>query len=620
MGRSGKLHGAANASWPPPPPFGIRRWSGRVTSPARGRAPASSVSMTGHVAHDAAVLDDFTVGAPDPLREAPDWRGLLEQVIASTAVGLAVVCGFDCVFEMVNPAYQALGEFREMLGLPFEAVWPEAAILLVPILHRVLESGVPFEAVDMRVDIRQSPGGPLEESYFSFACRRLPGHPGETPRVLVHVLDTTQLVLARRQAEDRARSRGVLLAAEHGAREQAERARDRFEMLARLSAEVNEEANLDAVVGTALRRCVSLLGADDGALRLVEEGGSSVRTVAEVRDSGRTGEAMSLDLLPHSREAAETGQAVHVTTDEALGVEAELLRSAGHTSSLILPLTRDRVCFGFIHACWEARADRLSAPDVVFASAIADQCALAITRAWVVESEKAARAAAEGLSRHQEMLSTVLAHDLRNPISAIATTSKALIQRGGLDARQIEGVGRISSIVKRMGGLVEELLDFARARQASGIPVDRERTDIEPICARVIQEQLDSHPGRRIDFTLSGSGEGLWDPNRLEQVVSNLVGNALQRAPEGAAVEVRAAGTVDEVVLTVRNEGPVIPAELLATLFDPFRRGDRKGGIGMGLFIVNDIVRAHGGDISVTSDHAGGTCFTVRLPRARPEG
>lgn len=557
-------------------------------------------------------MSDSTIGAPD---QALERRGLLESVMESTAVGLAVIRGPDCVFEMVNPAYQALSPFREMLGRPFEAVWPEAAERILPIFHQVIEGGVPFEAVDMRVDIQRSPGGPVEESYFSFACRRLPGHPGEAPAVLVHVLDTTQLVLARRQAEDRAQSRGVLLAAEHGAREQAERARDRFEMLARLIAEVNEGADLDAVVGTALRLSVSLLGADDGVLRLIEEGGSSVRAFAEVRDSGRTGEAMSLDLLPHSRRAAEAGQAVYVTAAEAQGGEAELFRSAGHSSSLILPLTRDGVCFGFMYVNWEARADRLSAQDVAFARAMADQCALAITRAWVLESEKAARAAAEGLIRQQEMLSAILAHDLRNPISAIAATSNALIRRSGLDERQIDAVRRIASIARRMGGLVEELLDFARTRQAGGIPVERERTDIEPICARVIQQQLDSHPGRQVDFTLSGSGEGMWDPSRLEQVVSNLVGNALERAPAGAAVEVRAAGAADTLALTVRNEGPVIPGEMLATLFDPYRRGDRRGSIGLGLFIANEIVRAHGGDISVTSDHADGTCFTVRLPR-----
>ncbi len=564
-------------------------------------------------------MSDSTSGVLDDQQEASERRGLLESVLESTAVGLAVVCGLDCTFELVNPAYQALSPFRAMLGRPFEAVWPEAAERILPILHRVIESGVPFETVDMRVDIRRSPSGPLAESYFSFGCRRLPGHPGATPALLLSVLDTTQLVLARRQAEDRAQSGGGLLAAEHGAREQAERARDRFEMLVRFIAEVNEGADLDAVAGTALRLSVRLIGADDGVLRLIEEGGSSVRAYVEVRDSGRTGEAMSLDLLPHSREAAEAGHAVYFTTAEAYGGEAELFRRGGHSSSLILPLARDGVCFGFMYVNWDARAERPSAQEVAFANAMADQCVLAITRAWILESEKAARAAAEGLSRHQEMLGAILAHDLRNPITAIAATSKVLMQKSGLDERQLDAVGRIASTAKRMERLVEELLDFARARHAGGIPVEREPTHIEPICARAIQQQQDSHPGRRVNFTLSGPGEGVWDPSRLEQVVSNLVGNALERAPAGAAVEVRAAGTPDELVLTVCNEGPVIPAAMLPTLFDSFRRGDNKGSIGLGLFIVNEIVRAHGGSISVTSNHADGTCFSVRLRRGFPQ-
>jgi signal transduction histidine kinase len=281
---------------------------------------------------------------------------------------------------------------------------------------------------------------------------------------------------------------------------------------------------------------------------------------------------------------------------------------------------QDGICFGFMYVNWKARADRLPPPDVAFAKAMADQCTLAITRAWVLESEKAARAAAEGLSRRQEMLSTILAHELRNPISAIAVTSKGLIHRGGLDGRQLDAVGRIASIARRMEGLVDGLLDYARARQAGGgIPVQRERTDIAPICARAIQQHLDSAPGREVDFKVSGPGEGHWDPSRLEQVVSNLVGNALARAPASAPVEVRADGTAGELVLTVRNEGPVIPAETLANLFEPFRRGDQRGSLGLGLFISNEIVRAHGGDIRVTSDPVAGTCFTVRLPRSAPD-
>lgn len=562
-------------------------------------------------------MSDSATDAPDP---PPERRGLLRSVLESTAVGLAVLCGPDLVYEFLNPAYQALSPYRVMLGRPFESVWPEAVERILPIFRQVGESGAPFEAADMRVDIQRSPGGPLEASYFSFACRRLARGPGQAPAVLVHVVDTTPLVLARRRAEDRVRTEAMLRAAEHDAREEAERARDRFELLTRLIAEVNDVADLDAVVGTALRWSVRLLQADDGVLRLVEEGGSSLRTFVELRDAGRMGEVLRLDLLPHARRAVESGQAVYFTAAEAQGGEAGRFGGSGHASSLILPLTRGGAAFGLMHVDWKARASPMSAQDVAFARAMADHCALAISRASALEAEKAARAVAEGLARRQEMMSTILAHDLRSPIEAIGLTSQALIHRDGLDARQADAVRRIAVTARRMGTLVEDLLDLARARQAGGIPVERRRTDIEPVCSRAIQQLLDSHPGGRVQFARSGPGEGTWDPDRLEQVVSNLVGNALERAPAGSAVEVRAAGSDGELVLTVRNQGPPIPEEQLASLFDPFHRGDGRGSIGLGLYIVSEIVRAHGGEVGVTSDRAAGTCFTVRLPRSGPEG
>jgi signal transduction histidine kinase/PAS domain-containing protein len=566
-----------------------------------------------------------SAGRPPPRRrEARERRErereLVEDVLESTAVGLAVLRGPDFVYELVNPAYRALSPFREILGWPFETVWPETADAVLPIFRRVMESGVPFEAADMRVDIRRAPEGPIEESYFSCACRRLPGTPGEPPALLVHVVDTTQLVLARRQAEDRARREAMALAAEQGARAQAERARDRFAQLARLVAEVSEGADLETAVDTVLRLSVSLLGADDGALRLIEEGGASVRTFVALRDPARAGEETSLDHLPHSREAAEVGQAVWVATGDAQGDEAGLLRRAGHASALVLPLAVEGSCFGFMDVAWKGRAERPPPQDLAFAKAMADQGALAITRAWVLESERAARTAAEALSRREELRGSVLAHELRSPIQAIAVTSKALLQRSGLDAHQVDAVGRIASVARRMQGLVEELLEDARAHQGGGLPMDPVRTDIQPICARAIQQLLDSHPGGQVRFTLTGSGEGVWDPSRLEQVVSNLVGNALERTPAGAAVEVQASGTAHELFLTVRNQGPVIPAELLPALFDPFRRGDGRGSLGLGLYIVREIVRAHGGEVAVSSDRATGTCFTVRLPRSAAEG
>ncbi len=544
--------------------------------------------------------------------------GLLESIVESAGVGMALVRGPDLVIEMANAAYRALSPFREMLGRPFEAVWPEAAERVLPVLNRTMQTGAPFDAVDMRVDIRRTAGGPLEEAYFSFGCRRLEGRPGEPAAVLVHVLDTTSLVLARRRAEERAQGGAALLGAEQAAREQAERARGRFEMLSAMTAAMNAGAELDAVLGTALQRAVSLFGADDGALALVEEGGTSLCTFVEMWERGRTGRVASVDGLTHVREAAESGRAVFLALDETEGEERARFQRVGIGSSLIVPLVDGGICFGILSVNWKEARSRPPPEDMAFAEAMAHQCALAITRAWVLESEKSARAAAEGMSRIQEMLGAVLAHDLRNPITAIGINSMALLARGGLDHRQAEAVGRIGALARRMGTLVAELLDYARVRQRGGIAVEPQRTDIQAICAGAIRQQLDAHPGRRVEFRLSGAGEGQWDSSRLEQVVANLVGNALDRCPEDAPVEVTAVGAEDHLVLEVHNEGTPIPSESLETIFEPFRRTDRKGSIGLGLYIVKEIVRAHGGDIAVTSNQADGTRFTLRLPRFAP--
>jgi signal transduction histidine kinase len=115
---------------------------------------------------------------------------------------------------------------------------------------------------------------------------------------------------------------------------------------------------------------------------------------------------------------------------------------------------------------------------------------------------------------------------------------------------------------------------------------------------------------------------GEWDGERLGQVVSNLVANALQHGAPSAPVEVRLATRGASAVLEVHNSGPAIPPELRAVLFEPYRRGPAKGrkprGLGLGLYITRQIVLAHGGDVAVTSSDEGGTTFAVTLPR-RPE-
>jgi signal transduction histidine kinase len=174
-----------------------------------------------------------------------------------------------------------------------------------------------------------------------------------------------------------------------------------------------------------------------------------------------------------------------------------------------------------------------------------------------------------------------------------------------------------------MARMIGELLDFTRGRLGGGIPVEPHPGDLSTICREVMEELEASRPGARLHLQVDGHGYGEWDAGRLSQALSNLVGNALQYSPEGSPVRVTVDGHAwHEVVLTVHNEGPSIPAELLPELFEPFRRGPRarrdanESGLGLGLYIVRQIVLAHGGSLEAESREQWGTTFTARLPRA----
>jgi PAS domain S-box-containing protein len=215
----------------------------------------------------------------------------------------------------------------------------------------------------------------------------------------------------------------------------------------------------------------------------------------------------------------------------------------------------------------------------------------------------------------REHLLGIVSHDLRNPLTAILTSADLLLRYGELHERQARVMARISSSANRMARMIDDLLDFARTRLGGEFPIYRRRIDLRQICEQTVEE-LEFAYTRQVKLDAQGDLWGDWDADRMAQVISNLVGNAMQHS-DGGEVTVTLCGESEVVRLRTRNGGPPIPMEVLPHVFEPGRRGDgtRTGGLGLGLFIVQQIVLAHGGTIDVHSSEEDGTTFEVTLPR-----
>lgn len=210
----------------------------------------------------------------------------------------------------------------------------------------------------------------------------------------------------------------------------------------------------------------------------------------------------------------------------------------------------------------------------------------------------------------------MLGHDLRSPLSAISVGAQMLLRRGGLDDWFAQTLRRINASATRMGRMIHDILDFTRGRQSGGIPVARAPADLHVICQEAAAEAQTGHPERRFIVETEGEVRGVWDRDRLAQVVTNLVANAVAHGAGDSPVWIRSHGEEEVVTLEVTNLGNPIPPERMPHLFDPFRKsGAASPGLGLGLYIVQEIVRAHGGVVGVASSEAKGTTFTVRLPR-----
>jgi len=222
----------------------------------------------------------------------------------------------------------------------------------------------------------------------------------------------------------------------------------------------------------------------------------------------------------------------------------------------------------------------------------------------------------------RNLLLGMIGHDMRSPLQTIQMTAAYLAAlNAGVDVSQ--AASRLIRSGARMQALLDDLVDFNRTRLGLGINIAPTNVDLATIFANELEQMGAAHPDRQLEFEAAGNTRGFWDGPRLQQVLSNLVLNAIKYGAPGAPVRVAVIGERTRVLFEVRNSGPAIEASTMGRIFDPLSRGPgqdlndtRTDGLGLGLYIAREIAKAHGGDIEARSDETE-TVFAVHLPRHR---
>lgn len=331
--------------------------------------------------------------------------------------------------------------------------------------------------------------------------------------------------------------------------------------------------------------------------------------------------AVATTLCSEVRESHEPIIVEHASVEPSFCAHATP-KMYGFESYIAVPIfRRNGEYFGNVCALDSAPATLRDGKTVAMMRLFAELVSLQLADEEQSVRDRAALSLARENAELREQFIAVLGHDLRNPLFAVLAGSGFLLGLPG-DERQRSMLLRIQSAGERMLRLIEDIMDFARGRLGGGIALSLQPVAIADVIDDVVAEIASAHPEKTIRVTAAVDGTVLVDRTRVAQLLSNLVGNAVQHSPRHEPVEVRAESSSGRLRLAVTNRGEPIPAEVRARLFQPYVRaaGDQpRPGLGLGLYISGEIARAHGGTIAVQSTDDGVTTFTVELPRTGGE-
>ncbi|OJT20052.1 hypothetical protein BO221_33225 [Archangium sp. Cb G35] len=504
--------------------------------------------------------------------EAERQRASLHAVFMQAPTAITILHGPRYVIGLANPPVCRIWGRRpeQVLGKPLFEALPEIANQGVEeLLAQVLTTGVPYVGRELSVPVARLEGGAIEDVYFNFVYEPMRDSQGHVEGIIVVASDVTELVRARQRTE--------ALAAEevHAAEERLRLAMAAMEM-------GTWDLNLTngSLVWDERMRALFGLPADAPVNYPI------LLACVHPEDRERVDQAVRQALTPGG-----TG---------VLAVEYRISCPEGTPQRWVSSQ-------GQVHFDGSGKPRRFLGTG------------MDITARKRMEAEAKARADFE------QQLIGIVSHDLRNPLSAILLGAHSLLGQEGLGERQMKSVVRIQASAQRAVRLVKDLLDFTQARLGGGMRMERRSLELAPLITQMVLEVEAAWPERSIEVHREGDTQGEWDGDRIAQVVTNLVTNALKYSPSGSRVRVEARGVDGWVFLAVHNTGTPIPADKLPQLFQPMRRAtnevDKAGrSVGLGLYIVDHIARAHGGSVEVSSSETVGTTFTVRLPRSAPPG
>jgi PAS domain S-box-containing protein len=424
---------------------------------------------------------------------------------------------------------------------------------------------------------------------------------------------------AQRRAEE---EREKLLELERSARERAELVNERLAAMQRLTEAALAHLSLDELLHELLDRIVELLVVDTAAVLLREHDVLVVRAAHGLDERAGMQVRLPIGVGLAGRVASER-RAIVLEDVPHTELPNRLLKEQGLTSMVGVPLLIEGRVLGVVHV--GARAyRRFNDDDVQLLQLVADRVALAIDHTRLLEAERQARLeateAGAAVRLRDEFLS-IAAHELKTPITSLLGSAQLLTRRldqgeVSVDARTRHRVQTIESQARRLGQLVSQLLDVSRV-QAGRLLLDRQPTDVAAL-ARSVASQLSEHGDtREIVVDAPQSVVASVDPLRIEQVLTNLLSNALKYGPTNRPIQVDVQSSPETLQISVRDYGPGIPRERRGGLFDRFyqaRAGDHRSGMGLGLYISRQIVEQHGGRIQAEFPRDGGTRLLVELP------